>query len=150
MEAETKSREYNEGFADGLLSGRELDASDRVYLAEITMFGRANQIVIAMERMSELIKELSKQLRGTGDAEHITEEMADVYIMLRELEIMLGNSTDVELAVAEKTARLRARVENGEDSADCGVKECYFFDAEEGGENEQQTRRQGSHYQVGG
>ena len=99
------------------LSGLELDASDRVYLAAITVFGRANQIVIAMEEMSELIKELSKHLRGMGDTERISEEMADVYIMLRELEIMFGNSADVELAVAEKTARLRARVENGEDSA---------------------------------
>lgn len=33
---------------------------------------------------------------------------------------------------------------------DCGIKECYFCDVEKGGENGKQTRRQGSHYQVGG
>ena len=117
MEEETKSREYDAGFADGLLSGRELDASDRVYLAAITVFGRANQIVIAMEEMSELIKELSKHLRGMGDTEHITKKMAKVYIMLRQMEIMFGNASDVELAIAEETACLKVMVENGEDSA---------------------------------
>lgn len=112
-----ESKEYNRGYAEGLIAGRELDADDRVYVAALALFGQANQIVVAMEEMSELIKELAKHLRGMGDADRISEEMADVYIVLREMEIMFRNATDVELMIAEKTARLKARVEGGDDTA---------------------------------
>jgi len=115
MEAETK--DYQRGYAEGLLASREMDASDRVYCAALTCFGQANQIVVSMEEMSELTKELAKQLRGHGDREHITKKMAKVYIMLRQMEIMFGNASDVELAIAEETTCLKVMVENGGDSA---------------------------------
>ena len=111
------SKDYQDGFADGLLAGQDLDAADRVYTAALNRFGQANQIVVAMEELSELSKELAKQLRGCGDWDRITEEMADVYITLRQMEIVFGNAADVELAIAEKTARLKVKVENGVDTA---------------------------------
>ena len=40
------------------------------------------QLVVAIEELSELQKELCKHLRGKGDRKHIIEETADVIIMI--------------------------------------------------------------------
>ena len=50
----------------------------------IAKYGKL-QLVIAIEEMSELTKEISKDLRGKGKRENIVEEMADVQLMLDEL-----------------------------------------------------------------
>ena len=50
----------------------------------IAKYGKL-QLVIAIEEMSELTKEISKDLRGKGNREHIIEEMADVQLILDEL-----------------------------------------------------------------
>ncbi len=56
----------------------------------IKFYGYDLQRMVAIEEMSELTKELSKQKRGKGDREHIIEEIADVYICLEMLEQMNG------------------------------------------------------------
>lgn len=111
-EEDKKPEGYDQGYADGLLAGRELDESDRIYLAAITRWGRVMQSVVAMEEMAELQKEISKTIRGEGDIECLIEKMADVYIMLRQLELMHSLSSGVEYAIVEKTARLKARLED--------------------------------------
>lgn len=40
------------------------------------------QLIVAIEELSELQKELCKHLRGKGDKKHIIEETADVLIMV--------------------------------------------------------------------
>ena len=45
--------------------------------AIVNSYGKENQITVAVEELSELIKELCKELRGMGNPEHIAEEMAD-------------------------------------------------------------------------
>lgn len=69
------------------------------------------QSVVAMEEMGELIQEISKDIRGKGDVQHIAEEIADVQIMLDQLMIM----HDCEEAVDEfrfaKFIRLRNNLE---------------------------------------
>lgn len=52
------------------------------------------QLIIACEELSELQKEICKYLRGKGDIEHITEEMADVQLMLDELKVFFNISQD--------------------------------------------------------
>ena len=52
------------------------------------------QLIIAIEEMSELIKEISKDLRGKGKREHIIEEMADVQLILDELKEYYNISQD--------------------------------------------------------
>ena len=111
-EEDKKPDGYDQGYADGLLAGREMDESDRIYLAAITRWGRVMQSVVAMEEMAELQKEISKTIRGEGDIKCLIEEMADVYIMLRQLELMHSLSSGVEYAIVEKTARLKARLED--------------------------------------
>lgn len=42
-------------------------------------------LVVAMEELSELQKEISKALRDKADINHITEEIADVEIVIEKL-----------------------------------------------------------------
>ena len=52
------------------------------------------QLIIAIEEMSELTKEIAKDLRGKGKREHIIEEMADVQLILDELKEYYNISQD--------------------------------------------------------
>ena len=47
--------------------------------------GKNYQFTIAMEEMSELIKELSKNIRGEKKRNEIAEEAADVFMCLKEI-----------------------------------------------------------------
>ena len=46
--------------------------------------GKNYQFTIAMEEMSELIKELSKNIRGENNRNEIAEEAEDVFMCLKE------------------------------------------------------------------
>lgn len=48
-----------------------------------------NEFVIAIEELSELQKELTKFIRGKGDIIGIQEEIADVYIVLANIQKLL-------------------------------------------------------------
>lgn len=85
----------------------------------VAVYGREKQILIAVEEMSELQKALLKYLRSSHDKHvkpvneltlDIKEEMADVSIMLQQLEIMFG---DVDSEKKFKTDRLRNRLSEG-------------------------------------
>lgn len=54
-------------------------------------------LVVAMEELSELQKEISKALRDKADINHITEEIADVEIIIEKLknQFKISNS-DIE------------------------------------------------------
>lgn len=54
------------------------------------------QIIVAIEELSELQKELCKSLRGKTNIANILEEMADVYIMLNQMQ-MYFKISDEEL-----------------------------------------------------
>lgn len=60
----------------------------QVFNRTVAFFGDESQKIMAIEEMSELIKELTKELRQRGDVEHIAEEIADVEIMLSQLKII--------------------------------------------------------------
>ena len=48
------------------------------------------QLTVAVEELSELIKEICKNKRGRDNRDNIIEEMADCYIMLEQLAIIYG------------------------------------------------------------
>lgn len=84
----------------------------------IETYGKDMQLNVAIEEFSELIKEICKNKRGADNRDNIIEEMADCYIMLKQLEIIF----DIEYPeIAEmkyiKKERLRLRLaersENG-------------------------------------
>lgn len=78
-----------------------------IYKRAISTYGKTMQTVVAMEEMSELIKELSKDLRGKSTKAQIITEIADVQIMLDQLKIMHEiTDKDIEDEVVFKLARL--------------------------------------------
>lgn len=78
----------------------------------VQKYGKEKQIVVAIEELAELSKELCKELRGMGNQEHIAEEMADVKIMLEELDIIFGNTNKVLGYKISKLERLRERLKH--------------------------------------
>ena len=76
----------------------------------ISHYGCGNQINKAIEEMSELIRALSRM----DSQANIAEEMADVRIMLAQLEIMFGNRAEVRAWELRKLQRLSERVHVGD------------------------------------
>lgn len=77
-------------------------------------YGVENQVSVAQEELAELIQALSKLRRwGFDDAEalrKVSEEMADVTIMLGQMEVLLGNSEAVWDWMNEKLERQMTRM----------------------------------------
>jgi NTP pyrophosphatase (non-canonical NTP hydrolase) len=73
----------------------------------IAKWGVESQTMMAIEEMSELQKEICKMKRGQFDKEHILEELADVQIMIWQLEIIFGEPKD---QISKKLARLEELV----------------------------------------
>ena len=71
----------------------------------ISKYGKL-QLIIAIEEMSELQKEICKDLRGKGKREHIIEEMADVQLILDELKEYYGISQE-EIYKVKRAKMLR-------------------------------------------
>lgn len=79
----------------------------------IEHYGAQTETIVAMEEMAELIKELSKSLRGQTDRNAIIEEMADVLICLAEQRIIHDISlNDVLIVMTEKLERMKERIDH--------------------------------------
>lgn len=78
----------------------------------IAHFGYANQKKKAIEELGELSRALARDLQGMPDRDNIAEEMADVYIMLGQLELIYGNRDAVAWAITDRIARTLERVES--------------------------------------
>lgn len=76
-----------------------------VFARLIEKFGE-KQVIVAIEELSELQKELCKALRGKLDIDHITEEFADVWIMLQQMKLYFRiDSKKIEDIVDSKIER---------------------------------------------
>lgn len=70
-----------------------------------------NQAIVAIEELSELQKELCKMERGLGTLDHLTEEIADVYVMLEQLKIIYEvDPEEIERQMNEKLDRQIFRI----------------------------------------
>lgn len=78
-----------------------------ILCAAIKKYGIEAQTMMAIEEMSELTKEICKIKRGQFDREYILEEMADVQIMLWQMNIIFG---DPEEWIEKKIERLEDMV----------------------------------------
>lgn len=92
-----------------------------VFKKSIQHYGPKAQIDLAIEEMSELTKALLKHRRasmGQGDpqkkAKDVAEEIADVRIMLDQLEMIFDNKVQVREWIEKKVNRQIQRME-GED-----------------------------------
>lgn len=91
----------------------EYISEEEVLQEALDTYGSAMQIVVMMEEMSELQKELCKYLRGRGSFEHIAEEIADVEIMLEQMKMLFCCTDEVRNERRRKVERLKERLDNG-------------------------------------
>lgn len=83
-----------------------------VQYAVIAKFGKEHQTFVAIEEMSELMKALTKNMRGEHNRQDIVEELADVYIVLDQIMMMHGiDLDDVVRKMNEKAQRMADRLE---------------------------------------
>ncbi len=82
--------------------------------AAIDRYGKEHQIIVAIEELSELQKELTKYLRGARNLRNIAEETADVRIMLSQLGFIFNNFESVTEWEGKKLYRLWERLDGKE------------------------------------
>ena len=83
-----------------------------IYKEAIETFGPVTQLVVAIEELSELQKELCKYLRGKGDVSKIAEEVDDVKIMMTQCKYIFDITSKVKGHKAGKLFRLESRIDN--------------------------------------
>lgn len=85
-----------------------------IILDTINTYGKESQCNVAIEEMSELTKEICKNFRGRPNTDSIAEEIADVKIMLMQLELIF-NCTDKVIEWQDyKLRRLEERLKEKE------------------------------------
>lgn len=77
-----------------------------LYRTALDHWGREAQIRMVFEEMSELQKELCKRLRGKNNLEAIAEELADVRIMLEQMEQLFDCESLCDVYRGQKLLRL--------------------------------------------
>ena len=90
----------------------KLTYSDRckTYTDAMLAFGERNQLIVAVEEISECQKEICKILRGGEDLRNLAEEVADATIMLEQIRLMFNINDCVCNFMDEKIKRLEDRV----------------------------------------
>lgn len=73
-------------------------------------YGEENQVMMVMEEMAELQKELCKHWRGKTNREEIAGEIADVSIMLEQMAILFRVEYLAGAIRAQKLQRLVERI----------------------------------------
>ena len=81
-----------------------------VYDAALGKFGERMQATVAIEEMSEVIKEITKSMRGDLHREHLAEEIADAKIMLEQLGNMFNINDSIDSWMDYKVAALQRKV----------------------------------------
>lgn len=79
------------------------------YTNALIRFGERNQMIVAVEELSECQKEICKILRGGEDFRHLAEEIADAQIMLEQLIMIFSLQDCVENYMEQKIQRLDER-----------------------------------------
>ena len=90
----------------------------KTYTNAMLAFGERNQIIVAIEELSECQKEICKILRGGEDYRHLAEEVADATIMLEQICNMFCIEDCVQNFMDEKIKRLDDRVKGSINSGE--------------------------------
>lgn len=85
-----------------------------IYRIALDKWGADAQILMVMEEMAELQKELCKNRRGRENASYIAEEIADVEIMLEQMKLLFEADELVKEFKGAKLRRLKARLEGND------------------------------------
>lgn len=79
----------------------------QLYTDIIAHWGKDRQCICAIEELAELQKELTKQLKGEGNIDHIAEEIADCEIILAQIKYIYNLDNEVAKQRDYKLKRLR-------------------------------------------
>lgn len=82
----------------------------KTYTNAVIAYGERNQMVVALEELSECQKEICKYLRGNGIADNMAEEIADAMICLEQVQYFLGLDELVRKKMDQKVERLDNRL----------------------------------------
>lgn len=104
-------RQANEGLR---LNLAEKDGGE-ICRRALEAFGAEAQVIMAIEEMSELTKELCKNGRGQENTTHIAEEIADVEIMLQQMKMLFECAGQVETFRRYKLERLAERIKEAKE-----------------------------------
>ena len=74
-------------------------------------YGKDSQVLVAIEEMSELTKELCKYFRRYDRRNEIIEELADAEIMLEQLKCLFDIHTEVSNEIDYKLERQLRRID---------------------------------------
>lgn len=83
---------------------------EKILKEAIKTYGADAQLTVAVEELSELIKEICKLKRGEINYINIAEEMADCYIMLYQMRLIFENDAAVSEFISAKLRRLERRL----------------------------------------
>lgn len=82
---------------------------NELYKRMLDKFGDL-QMVVAVEELSELQKEVCKAMRGKFNKEHLAEEIADVKIMIDQIMLHYAiQESEVQQVIDEKLKRTEER-----------------------------------------
>lgn len=76
----------------------------------IDRYGTEAQLMMVLEEMSELQKEICKWFRGKRDRDAVADEVADVEIMLEQVRMIFQIEDIVDDQIEKKVNRLRDRL----------------------------------------
>lgn len=82
----------------------------QVYAQALDSFGTSAQLVVAIEELSEIQKEIGKALRGQVNLPHLAEEIADATIMLEQIRLIFDINDEVCDMMDAKVERLQQRI----------------------------------------
>lgn len=76
----------------------------------VDCFGETSQLIVAVEECSELQKEITKYIRGKRCPENIAEEIADVLIMIGQIQVIYPEVTDdlINTFITKKLGRINS------------------------------------------
>lgn len=83
----------------------------KVYTDALYTFGTGVQLIVAIEEMAEVQKEITKALRGDLNPVHLAAEVADATIMLEQLRQIFDINEQVCDMMDKKILRLQQRIE---------------------------------------
>lgn len=88
----------------------------RIIEKAINHYGLNNQLIVTIEELSELQKELCKALRRIPDRDHIVEEYVDCLIVLEQVnEIFNISEEEISFFKNRKLKRLEERIQKGKE-----------------------------------
>ena len=90
-----------------------IEVDENILFQSVKYYGKDIQSVVCMEECSELIQCISKELRDKSDISHLSEEIADVLICIKMLQLMYDiQDSQLQDWVDVKQQRMEERIRN--------------------------------------